>query len=81
LPVLLPPAYRAYTGRVQRSWRNRGELPLQTAGGALLSVCMNVNMSSTERPPWPVTDLFGPALEITAIHAGNGDAVDHRTKG
>ena len=70
----VPPAYRAYWAELLlRSWqeRSRGELPLQTAAGALLpfSVAMNV-LEFNETPALAVivTDLSA-RLEITAIRA------------
>ena len=70
----VPPAYRTYWAELQmRSWevRSRGELPLQTAGGALLpfSVALNV-LEFNETPALAVivTDLSA-RREITAIQA------------
>ena len=70
----VPPTYRAYWAELlARSWqqRSRGELPLQTAGGALLpfSVAMNV-LEFNETPALAVivTDLSA-RREITAIRA------------
>ena len=70
----VPPAYRAYWAELlARSWqeRSRGELPLQTAAGALLpfSVAMNV-LEFNETPALAVivTDLSA-RREITAIRA------------
>ncbi|GAA4055319.1 hypothetical protein GCM10022409_48090 [Hymenobacter glaciei] len=70
----VPPAYRAYwADLLQRSWqqRGRGELPLQTAGGALVpfAVAMNV-LEFNETPALAVivTDLSA-RREITAIRA------------
>jgi PAS domain S-box-containing protein len=71
---LVPPAYRAYWAELlQRSWqeRSRGELPLQTAAGALLpfSVAMNVlKFSETPALAVIVTDLSA-RREIIAIRA------------
>jgi PAS domain S-box-containing protein len=70
----VPPTYRAYWAELlERSWqeRSRGELPLQTAAGALLpfSVALNV-LEYNETPALAVivTDLSA-RREIAAIRA------------
>ena len=70
----VPPAYRAYwAGLLHQSWlaRSKGELPLQTASGALVpfAVAMNV-LEFNETPALAVivTDLSA-RREITAIRA------------
>ncbi|WP_354584565.1 ATP-binding protein [Hymenobacter sp. UYCo722] len=70
----VPPTYRTYwAGLLHQSWlaRSRGELPLQTAAGALVpfSVAMNVlEFNDTPALAVIVTDLSA-RREITAIRA------------
>ena len=72
--AFVPPAYRAYwAGLLHQSWRARskGELPLQTAGGALVPFALAMNVLEFNETPALaviVTDLSA-RREITAIRA------------